>query len=156
MEEDDFELINICNEVCADILSEFENDEECNSDDTDLAESSRKRNVLPIISESESSDSEDTILENEQNCSTSNWSQIDNNITVNPFLGNSGVKVFPRNAENISDVVDLFNSLRLMSKFVFLHGKGTNLPHNPNLEGQGVSFCLAPTNQPVRLGWPFQ
>ncbi|KAK9877528.1 hypothetical protein WA026_004482 [Henosepilachna vigintioctopunctata] len=108
MEEDDFELINICNEVCADILSEFENDEECNSDDTDLAESSRKRNVLPIISESESSDSEDTILENEQNCSTSNWSQIDNNITVNPFLGNSGVKVFPRNAENISDVVDLF------------------------------------------------
>lgn len=108
MEEDDFELINICNEVCADILSEFENDEECNSDDTDLAESSRKRNVLPIISESESSDSEDTILENEQNCSTSNWSQIDNDITVNPFSGNSGVKVFPRNAENISDVVDLF------------------------------------------------
>lgn len=33
MKEDDFELINICNEICADILSEFEDNEECENDD---------------------------------------------------------------------------------------------------------------------------
>lgn len=59
----------------------------------------RRRNLL-IISDFETSDSDDTEFEHEENNSTMYWSE---NVNIILFL-----LVFPRNLENISDILDLF------------------------------------------------
>ncbi|KAF5279584.1 hypothetical protein FQA39_LY18277 [Lamprigera yunnana] len=95
MEDEDFEWNNICNEtneLYADILSEGENDTD-ESDDSDFP-INIKRKVLPIVSDSETSNSDGTEFDNEENNSTTHWSGND-------------VKLFPRNPENTADTLDL-------------------------------------------------
>ncbi|KAF5289054.1 hypothetical protein FQA39_LY03933 [Lamprigera yunnana] len=78
MEDDNFEWNNMCsetNELYADKLSGDENDTD-KSDDSDFP-INIKRKALPIVSDSETNDSDGTDFENEESSSTTHWSRND-------------------------------------------------------------------------------
>ncbi|XP_026476403.1 uncharacterized protein LOC113382057 [Ctenocephalides felis] len=92
---------NICNdnsEVYADILSGDENNI-TESDESDIIISGK---VLPIESNSEKSDSDDVF----NNVTFTLWSESDIDMDINEFLGNDGIKVFPKDSEIIGDTED--------------------------------------------------
>ena len=64
--------------------------------------------MLPLLSKSDRSDIECIEMENEGIISRSHWSLNDVNIIPELFLGDVGIKVFPKDREDISQVVNLF------------------------------------------------
>ncbi|XP_026474168.1 piggyBac transposable element-derived protein 4-like [Ctenocephalides felis] len=124
MEQQGVEYNNICNdnsEVYADILSGNENNIS-ESDESDIIIS---RKVLPIESNSEKSDSDDEL----NNVTFTLWSESDIDMDINEFLGNDGIKVFPKDSEIIGDTVDLF----IGNDFFELLVKETNRYHLQNV-----------------------